>query len=88
MDREKEMREGEEGKRETKGVMELVKGRRKDRWKQERDEGWKDRKNYKQEKERDGQKDGWNGRDKRKDGWAERKIDRRREGKTDGRKDR
>lgn len=47
MDREKEMREGEEGKRETKGVTELGKGRRKDRWKQERDEGWKDRKNDK-----------------------------------------
>lgn len=42
MDREKEIREGEEGKRETKGVMELGKGRRKDRWKHERDDGQKE----------------------------------------------
>lgn len=84
--------------RETKGVMEIGKSRRKDRWKQERDEGWKDRENYKQEKERDGQLEGWMGRkEKWMGGGRERRMDvrtdrskeeeTRRTGKTEGGRD-
>lgn len=87
MDRTEGSRNKLEGKREAKGVMELGRGRNKDRWKHERDEGWKDKENDKQEKERDGQKDRRKGRDKWNDGWAERKINGKREGKKDGHQD-